>query len=589
MALTAITAVVWLVLWAAVIPLVRGWSPVAVVSGSMAPLIDSGDIVVAAPYDGRALDAGAVIVFDNPTGTGSMTHRVVDVTPTGDYVTRGDANGHIDSTPVPPDTIQGVGRILVPAIATPFVWANNGQWTHLMIAAVAILAALWASRWALLARHNPWQHRPPPPVTDSITTIGALLGIWPTPQPAAVSQTTSAAPPTPTRARRGPKRLAIATTTIAFAVSAALVAPPMIQAQAAFTNAPDNTGNSWTGDTLAPPTGLTATGGATITLDWTATIDSYATGHRILRSTSPGGPYTQIAEITPRTTTTHVDSPAAGTYYYVARAYYLGWESVNSNEASATVAASAVLILDPWTTGTTHAVSAGTNRLLLVGVYGEDLGAVDSVNTVTWGGRTLTEINEVVVGLGSSNIAWLGYLDEAGIAAATGNTIVATWSGGSPPNNDVHYSAVTLENVDQTTPIGGSSTGTAVNAGTVQPAAGLSVDPDDLAVYITLSGSTPEIHTAASGYTEGTEESHGFTGVVSATATKPITATGTEQPNRRLGKPHQPARHHQHHRQPPVTARAWRSPMSTATATSTPSSPTKAATPTEHGPTLNSR
>jgi signal peptidase len=87
-ALTAITAIFWWVLWAAVVPLVRGWSPVAVVSGSMAPLIDSGDIVVAAPYDGEALDAGAVIVFDNPTGTGSMTHRVVDVTPGGDYVTR---------------------------------------------------------------------------------------------------------------------------------------------------------------------------------------------------------------------------------------------------------------------------------------------------------------------------------------------------------------------------------------------------------------------------------------------------------------------------------------------------------------------
>ena len=527
-ALTAITAVVWLVLWAAVIPLVRGWSPVAVVSGSMAPLIDSGDIVVAAPYDGRALDAGAVIVFDNPTGTGTMTHRVVDTTPAGDYVTRGDANRRIDSTPVSPDAIHGVGRILVPAIATPFVWANNGQWTHLMIAAVAILAALWASRWALLARHNPWQHRPPP-LRTSLDTIGALLGVWPTtPQPAVVAQTTSAAPPTPTRARRGPRRLAVATTTIAFAVSAALVAPPMIQAQAAFANTADNTGNSLTGDTLAPPTSLTATpNGADIDLDWTATVDTYATGHRILRSTSPGGPYTQIAEITPRTTVTHTDSPAAGTYYYVARANYLGWESVNSNEASATVA-SPVSILDSWTTGTTHTVSAGTSRLLLVGVYGEDTGAVNSVNTVTWGGQTLTEINEVVIDTTLSNIAWLGYLDEAGIAAATDNTIIATWSG-SPPNNDIQYSAVTFENVDQTTPIGGSSTGTAVNAGSVQPAAGLSVDPDDLAVYITQSGDVFETHTAASGYTEGTEEGSG-SGLASATATKPITATGTEQP-----------------------------------------------------------
>ena len=116
------------------------------------------------------------------------------------------------------------------------------------------------------------------------------------------------------------------------------MAPATIRAQAAFTNAPDNTSNSWTADTLNPPTSLTTTDGITIRLDWTATPDTYATGHRIYRSTTGGGPYTQIAEITPRTTTTYVDSPAAGTYYYIARAYYLTWESVNSNEATGTAA-----------------------------------------------------------------------------------------------------------------------------------------------------------------------------------------------------------------------------------------------------------
>ncbi len=105
--------------------------------------------------------------------------------------------------------------------------------------------------------------------------------------------------------------------------------------QALFTNTASIPGNTFSTDTLNPPASLTATGGASITLNWTATSDTYASGHRVFRSTTAGGPYTQIVQLTPRTTTTYVDSPAAGTYYYVVRAYYQNWESVNSNEATA--------------------------------------------------------------------------------------------------------------------------------------------------------------------------------------------------------------------------------------------------------------
>jgi len=105
---------------------------------------------------------------------------------------------------------------------------------------------------------------------------------------------------------------------------------------ALFTDAASVPANDFTSDTLDPPTGLSATGGASIALSWTATADTYASGHRVLRGTATGGPYTQIAEVTPRTTTTYVDSPAAGTYFYVLRSYYQSWESVNSNEVSAT-------------------------------------------------------------------------------------------------------------------------------------------------------------------------------------------------------------------------------------------------------------
>jgi hypothetical protein len=105
---------------------------------------------------------------------------------------------------------------------------------------------------------------------------------------------------------------------------------------ARFSDSAPVSGNAITTDTLAPPTGLGATGGNSIVLNWTATTDTYASGYRILRGTVHGGPYSQIAQVTPRTTITFTDTPTSGTYYYVVRSYYQNWESVNSGEASAT-------------------------------------------------------------------------------------------------------------------------------------------------------------------------------------------------------------------------------------------------------------
>ena len=224
------------------------------------------------------------------------------------------------------------------------------------------------------------------------------------------------------------------------------------------------------------------------------------------------------------------------------RDFSLDWVPVKVYYTPPAAGGGAVTILDAWTTGTTYAVSAGTDRLLLVGVYGEDSGAIASINTVTWGGQTLTEIGEATVGTGYSNLVWMGYLNDSGIAAASGSTIVATWSG-TTPNESVLYAAVTLDTVDQTTPIGNSSTGTATSVSTVQVASALTVSADDMAVYVTVSGEQGRTHTADTGYTEGTEEDSGGVGQVASNATKGITAGGTEQPtatwsggaNNRLG------------------------------------------------------
>ena len=125
---------------------------------------------------------------------------------------------------------------------------------------------------------------------------------------------------------------------VAMLLASGLLASTPTFSLARFTDAATTTG-SVTTDTLVPPTGLAATGGTSITLTWTPTVDTYATGYTVLRGSASGGPYTSVGSVTPRTAATTTDSPGAGTWYYVLRSVYQSWTSANSNQASATVPA----------------------------------------------------------------------------------------------------------------------------------------------------------------------------------------------------------------------------------------------------------
>ncbi len=185
-------------------------------------------------------------------------------------------------------------------------------------------------------------------------------------------------------------------------------------ANAAFTTTTNNGTNAWSADTLDPPSLLSATGGGNITLNWTASVDTYASGHRIFRATSSGGPYTQIVEVTPRTTTSYVDSPIAGTYYYVVRAFSSGWESLDGNEAAATV--STVSLADSWQAGLTHVAGSGSDRMLVFVASNEQQSAsTPTLTSVSFGGQPLTRAltEQVANGCCAARLeVWL--LDEAG-------------------------------------------------------------------------------------------------------------------------------------------------------------------------------
>lgn len=156
LALFAVTTTLWLMMWAVAPAMLLGWNPVVLTSGSMSPGLRTGDIVVADPHDGEGLEPGAVVVFDDPTRPGYVTHRIVALTPDGAYVTRGDANPRIDSTPLAPDQVVGVGRLYVPLVGLPMVWLWRGAWLQVALATLLLAGAIWGCSWGVLKRFDPW-------------------------------------------------------------------------------------------------------------------------------------------------------------------------------------------------------------------------------------------------------------------------------------------------------------------------------------------------------------------------------------------------------------------------------------------------
>jgi hypothetical protein len=178
--------------------------------------------------------------------------------------------------------------------------------------------------------------------------------------------------------------------------------------------------------------------------------------------------------------------------------------------------------IEAWTTGLTHAVAAGNDRLLLFMVGLEDNQDI-TLNTVTFGGRPLTRINGTVVGAPSRVRIELWYLNEAGIVAATSSTFVVTYGGGTPGTQ--HFASALYGNVSQAAPILASAVNS-TDAATPNPLpTAIAVTADGIAVAAAISGNGGSF-TWGNGWTEGADQT--ITTSNSSSADHPATANGTD-------------------------------------------------------------
>ncbi|WP_158544474.1 signal peptidase I [Blastococcus sp. TBT05-19] len=135
--LTVLTALVL----AALVPLAAGYSAYVVTSGSMAPRVNPGDVVVTHPVTPAELRTGQVVlVEDVDVPGGLLLHRLVSFDEEGRLVTRGDANQSDDSVHPEPSQVRGVAALRVPWVGLPALWLEQGSYGA-VAATVAVLAA----------------------------------------------------------------------------------------------------------------------------------------------------------------------------------------------------------------------------------------------------------------------------------------------------------------------------------------------------------------------------------------------------------------------------------------------------------------
>jgi hypothetical protein len=131
-----------------------------------------------------------------------------------------------------------------------------------------------------------------------------------------------------------------------------------------------------------------------------------------------------------------------------------------------TTSATAVAVLNNWTTGNTKTISSGVSRCLIAVVVLENGNGPRDVTALTYGGQSMTQIAEEFVGTTGAFTGKIEYwrLMETGIAAASNTSFVATYTAAGLTENWEALSSAVFQYVDQVTPVSDFETFTSNNS-----------------------------------------------------------------------------------------------------------------------------
>lgn len=131
------------------VPSFGGWFPMVVLTDSMHPVIQSGDLIFCHTVDAGDLKDNDVITFFDPMGNGStvVTHRIIETRNDDDgktsFVTQGDNNNTPDRIPVEAEDVIGTYRSRIPGAGHLVIFMQTPSGTLLCCACPILLIAIY--------------------------------------------------------------------------------------------------------------------------------------------------------------------------------------------------------------------------------------------------------------------------------------------------------------------------------------------------------------------------------------------------------------------------------------------------------------
>lgn len=123
-----------------------------VLTGSMAPTINPGSLIIIRDYEGNQVEVGDIVTFSGDQTNSIVTHRIVEEKNNGEYyVTQGDANDTVDSFPVTRDMIVGKVVVTIPVLGSIMLFIQNNIFIVLgAILLIVVLTEIFKSRYKKL-------------------------------------------------------------------------------------------------------------------------------------------------------------------------------------------------------------------------------------------------------------------------------------------------------------------------------------------------------------------------------------------------------------------------------------------------------
>ena len=116
-----------------------GYTPYAVISGSMEPTYRTGSLVFVKNVPVNSIKTGDAISFVIDKNLTAATHRVISISDDGEYFyTKGDANSSPDPSPVYYKNIIGRATFSIPLLGYFAVWISS-MTVKICIATVIII------------------------------------------------------------------------------------------------------------------------------------------------------------------------------------------------------------------------------------------------------------------------------------------------------------------------------------------------------------------------------------------------------------------------------------------------------------------